>query len=163
MGAGAGQSLSVDRLRGQSDGGLALGSISEAKRSGLLGLSPFYLVGRVATVLGASARAIRYYEERGLLDPSRVGTVRQYTRQQLERARFVVDARRADITIANIKILLDLGDRHGRTEQARLCLELAKGVLARAERKCATLAAEVERCRTLLQSLGGGESEADAA
>src|SRR5580693_2718535 len=105
MGAGAGQSLSVDRLRGQSDGGLALGSISEAKRSGLLGLSPFYLVGRVATVLGASARAIRYYEERGLLDPSRVGTVRQYTRQQLERARFVVDARRADITIANIKIL----------------------------------------------------------
>jgi len=128
-----------------------------------MGLSPFYSVGRVATVLGVSTRAIRYYEERGLLDPRRVGTIRQYTRQQLERARFVVDARRADISIANIKTLLDLGDRHGLAEQARLYLELAKDELARAERRCASLATEVERCRALLQSHGSGGSEADAA
>lgn len=62
---------------------------------------------------GVSAKTIRYYEEIGLLpDPSRMeNNYRQYDQQDVDRLRLVAGARRLDLSLEEIRELLDMRDR----------------------------------------------------
>jgi DNA-binding transcriptional MerR regulator len=62
---------------------------------------------------GVSAKTIRYYEEIGILPPPAraENNYREYGEQDVERLRFVAGARRLDLSLEEIREILDLRDR----------------------------------------------------
>lgn len=65
----------------------------------------------VAEMLGISIRAIRFYEQKGLLAPRRDGRFRVYNAAEIEQLRFVQEFRSIGLTIREIKLLLEELDR----------------------------------------------------
>lgn len=67
----------------------------------------------LAKVTGVAAKTIRYYEDIGILPPpSRAeNNYRQYSEKDIERLRLVAGARRLDLSLEEIKELLDMRDR----------------------------------------------------
>ncbi len=71
-----------------------------------------------------TARAIRFYEDKGLLQPSRQGMNRIYTRRDRARLILILRGKRLGFSLAEIREMLnlyDLGD--GQTEQLRVTLK----------------------------------------
>jgi len=64
----------------------------------------------VANELGVTMRALRFYEDKGLITPQRVGTTRIYGRREVARARLVLRGRRLGFSVREIKEFLDLYD-----------------------------------------------------
>ena len=71
---------------------------------GLMGIQ------EVAKELGVTMRALRFYEDKGLIAPQRVGTTRIYGRREVARVRLVLRGRRLGFTVREIKEFLDLYD-----------------------------------------------------
>src|SRR5512144_1233368 len=66
--------------------------------------------GDLARAIGCTPRAIRFYEEQGLLRPAHVrdGGHRRYTASDLERLRLISDLRELGLSICEIRTALDL-------------------------------------------------------
>lgn len=66
-------------------------------------------IAEVAAVAGVTLRALRYYEEVGLLTPTRLaGGVRRFDPHQRDKAIMVASLRRMDLSIAHIRWVLDV-------------------------------------------------------
>lgn len=64
----------------------------------------------VAKELGLTMRALRFYEDKGLIVPQRVGTTRIYGKREMARVRLVQRGRRLGFSVREIKEFLDLYD-----------------------------------------------------
>ena len=64
----------------------------------------------VAKELGLTMRALRFYEDKGLIAPQRVGTTRIYGKREVARVRLVQRGRRLGFTVREIQEFLDLYD-----------------------------------------------------
>ncbi len=64
----------------------------------------------LAEQLGVTARAIRFYEDTGLISPSRAGATRVYTRRELARMQLILRGKRLGFSLRDIKQFLDLYD-----------------------------------------------------
>ncbi len=72
--------------------------------------------GRLLTVtelagrLGVTARAIRFYEDKGLISPARAGSARVYSKRELARMQLILRGKRLGFSLRDIKQFLDLYD-----------------------------------------------------
>lgn len=64
----------------------------------------------LATELGMTPRAIRFYEKKGLVSPQRVGRTRAYTRRDRGRLILIMRGKRLGFSLREIKNWLDLYD-----------------------------------------------------
>lgn len=71
---------------------------------------PLYGVGELASELGVTARALRFYEDSGLIQPRRAGQNRIYTRRDRARLILILRGKRLGFSLAEIKEWLDLYD-----------------------------------------------------
>ena len=89
-------------------------------------------VTELAADLGVTPRAIRFYEDKGLIDPARAGATRVYTARERARMLLILRGKRLGFSLAEIKDFLDLyvvDPRH--LEQKRALLAgLLKRILA---------------------------------
>ncbi len=69
-----------------------------------------YTVTELAHELGVTARAIRFYEAKGLLDPRRVGQNRVYTYRDRARLLLILRGKRLGFSLAEVQEYLDLYD-----------------------------------------------------
>ncbi len=67
-----------------------------------------YYITELASEAGATPRAIRFYESKGLLTPRRVGNTRVCTGRDLARLTMVLRGKRLGFSLQRIKELLDL-------------------------------------------------------
>ena len=65
-------------------------------------------VTELAAELGVTPRAIRFYEDKGLIDPARVGATRVYTPRERARMLLILRGKRLGFSLAEIKDFLDL-------------------------------------------------------
>ena len=65
-------------------------------------------VTELAAELGVTPRAIRFYEDKGLLEPGRVGATRVYTARERARMLLILRGKRLGFSLAEIKDFLDL-------------------------------------------------------
>jgi DNA-binding transcriptional MerR regulator len=87
--------------------------------------SKTWAIGELASEFEVTSRALRLYEEEGLLEPRRAGTRRIFSEGDRVRLRLVLRGKRLGWSLAEIKELFDLYDSsHG--EEAQLELMLAK-------------------------------------
>lgn len=113
-------------------------------------------IGQVSTETGTKVQTIRYYEEIGLLpEPERTaGNQRRYSRQQVDRLRFIRHCRDLGFPLSEVRALLDLSDNPDRS-----CAHadaIARHQLQEVERRLASLASlRQELCRMIDQCAGG--------
>jgi len=64
----------------------------------------------VAKRLGVTHRTLRFYEDKGLIEPARVGNTRIYSHREVVRMQLILRGKRLGFTIREIKEFLDLYD-----------------------------------------------------
>jgi DNA-binding transcriptional MerR regulator len=101
-----------------------------------------YTVTELAKELGMTARAIRFYEDKGLITPPRAGTTRVYSARDRARMILILRGKRLGFSLSTIKEYLDLYDTDV-THHAQLRL-LLDAVAARREQLLAQRAAIAE-------------------
>src|ERR1700722_19325541 len=73
---------------------------------------------------GATPRALRYYEEKGLLSPRRKDQARIYSHREKVRLQLILQARRAGFTLNQVRDLFETYDKAGRDAQLVRALPL---------------------------------------
>lgn len=69
---------------------------------------PTYTITELSREFGVTPRAIRFYEDQGLLHPRRQGTTRVYQQRDRTRLRLTLRGKRLGLTLAEIKELVDM-------------------------------------------------------
>ncbi len=91
-------------------------------------------IGDMAKTFGVTLRALRFYEDKGLLQPRREGATRLYTRRDKARLKLILLGRRVGFSLRDVKQMIDLYDPTGsNTRQLRLTLDKSEKQLARTE------------------------------
>jgi DNA-binding transcriptional MerR regulator len=86
--------------------------------------APLYSIGDLAAEFSISARAIRFYEAKGLLSPKRVGVNRIYTRRDRARLMLILRGKRLGFTLEEIAEYLGLyAADHAQVTQTRVLLQ----------------------------------------
>ncbi len=89
-------------------------------------------IGDLARELGVTTRTIRFYEERGLLQPARSsGRHRMYTRRDRGHLKLILQHREAGFTLEEMKELLELYDDQPGPEGTRRQLERFRDITAK--------------------------------
>lgn len=119
-----------------------------------------YQIGEVAEMFGLSTRAIRYYEEEGLIVPVRRGRGRRnYSRSEIERIDLIASCRQIGIGMDTIAELLKVRDNG---DNAAFRTALGEAIAQRNE-EIADQMAELMRQRRLISDHVGGDCGARAA
>jgi DNA-binding transcriptional MerR regulator len=69
-----------------------------------------YSIRQLCREFGATPRALRFYEDKGLLAPARQGQTRLYTPRDRARLRLILMGKRVGFSLAEIREMLDLYD-----------------------------------------------------
>jgi len=98
--------------------------------------TPLYSIGDLAGEFGISARAIRFYESRGLLSPARVGANRIYTKRDRARLILILRGKRLGFSLEAISEYLDLyAVDHAQITQTRRLLQSVEDSVVELEGK----------------------------
>ena len=76
-----------------------------------------YSITQLCREFGATPRALRFYEEQGLLSPARRDTARVYSYKDRARLQLVMQGRRVGLSIAEIRDILDTYEEEGTAAQ----------------------------------------------
>lgn len=85
------------------------------------GIQDTFTITQLAGEFGVTSRTIRFYEDKELLQPSRSGMNRIYSRRDRARLALVLRGKRLGFSLSDVKDMLDLYDlRDGQVEQMKL-------------------------------------------
>jgi DNA-binding transcriptional MerR regulator len=100
---------------------------------------------------GISLRTIRFYEDKGLLQPRRVNGARVYTRRDRARLALILRSKAIGASLADIKHYLDLYGTHGegRVQQLNYVLQRTDAAIADLEQRRAHIDATLAELRVI--------------
>ena len=109
-----------------------------------------FTIGELAAAFALSPRAIRFYEDQGLLSPARAGVQRIYTRRDRARLQLILRGKRLGFSIADIGRLLDLYDAdRTQTLQMSMTLDLTRARIADLEQQLADITLTLAELRDI--------------
>jgi DNA-binding transcriptional MerR regulator len=112
--------------------------------------SRLYSIGDLSSELALSHRAIRFYEDHGLLAPQRIGGQRVYGSRDRARLQLIQRGKRLGFALADIKELLDLYDIDAdHLEQMRATLAKGRARIAELERQRDEIALTLQELRQI--------------
>ena len=83
-------------------------------------------IGEIADEFKVTLRTLRFYEDKGLINPKRVGTSRFYGRREKARLRLILLGRDIGFSLEDIREMLNLYEpKSGNQAQLRVALEKA--------------------------------------
>ncbi|MBA4791416.1 MAG: MerR family DNA-binding transcriptional regulator [Rhizobiales bacterium] len=101
-----------------------------------------HTIGDLARDFGVTLRALRFYEDKGLLSPRREGLSRLYSTKDRERLALILKGKRLGFTLAEIRGLI--AAHEGTTSAA--------GGLALTRERCLTQLTQLERQRSEIEA-----------
>lgn len=117
-------------------------------------------IGDMARLFGVTLRALRFYEDKGLLRPVRQGTTRLYTRSDKTRLKLILLGRKVGFSLREVKQMLDLYDPGGaNTKQFRVALDKSERQLGRLERQRQAVDEAIADLQGLISDLRGQLNE----
>ena len=108
-------------------------------------------IAELCTEFGISARAIRFYEGKGLLTPRRINGTRVYTRRDRARLALIQRAKAIGSSLADIKHYLDMygSQGEGRAQQLNYVLGRTDAAIAELELKRAHIDTTLAELRVI--------------
>ena len=95
-----------------------------------------FTISDLSSEFTVTTRTLRFYEARGLLDPSRRGQTRLYSRRDRARLKLILQGKRVGFSLNEIKEMLDLYDlKDGQTTQLQVSLKRFKERIQDLERQ----------------------------
>jgi DNA-binding transcriptional MerR regulator len=121
-------------------------------------------IGEMAKRHGVTLRALRFYEDKGLLKPRRDGSTRFYSRRDNARLALILLGRKVGFSLREVKQMLDLYDPKGsNAKQLKVALDKSEKQMKRliAQRKAVDeaideLARAMDAVKAMLASRQGG-------
>jgi len=110
--------------------------------------APTYTIGELAKEFDLTTRAIRFYEDCGLLSPLRNGRKRIYTPRDRTRLKLTLRGKRLGLTLAEVKELVDMYESPRDTQpQLKKFLVVLAAHRAQLEQQLADLHANLDEVR----------------
>jgi DNA-binding transcriptional MerR regulator len=83
-----------------------------------------FTISDLSTEFEVTARALRFYEDQGLISPERLGLARIYSKRDRARLAWILRAKRVGFSLGEIREMIDLYDLNdGRNIQRRVTIE----------------------------------------
>jgi DNA-binding transcriptional MerR regulator len=114
--------------------------------------------------LGVSARTLRFYEEKGLVDPRRSGQERLYSRRDRARLKYVLMGKSVGFSLEEVREMLDLYDLgDGRVTQLKVALEKFRQQIDRLGRQKADIDRAITELSRACRAVEGMLAASDEA
>lgn len=110
-----------------------------------------FTIGDLARDFGTTLRALRFYEDKGLLSPQRDGTRRLYSAADRDRLSLILKGKRLGFTLTELRSLV--GAANGNGEGLALTRDRCVSQLAQLERQRAEIDDAIGELRGMVQEL----------
>jgi DNA-binding transcriptional MerR regulator len=144
MNASARNTVSADSLETPITPGQPLSSIADLAT-----------IGDLARIYGVTLRALRFYEQRGLLRPFRKGAARLYDANQRNRLQLILKGKQLGFTLAEIAEVLDADGGRIATDAFALDEKMVQSQLQHLEGKRADLDQAIAELRATRDRMMG--------
>lgn len=122
-----------------------------------------YSIGDLASEFGVTTRTIRFYEEKGLLNPGRNGTHRVYSPSDRTKLRLILRGKRLGLSLdesADIILMYGTpGNNRKQLEKLMATIKAKRTELRRQQKDLASMLKELgaaeKKCRAALDNLQG--------
>ena len=119
-----------------------------------------YSITELCEEFEVTPRALRFYEDEGLIAPKRVGLARVYSWRDRARLAWILRGKRVGLSLADIKELLDLYDvGDGRETQRLKTIERCQQQVDRLKRQRIDIDATISELDEFVALLQGGKKE----
>ncbi|HVY07349.1 MAG TPA: MerR family DNA-binding transcriptional regulator [Burkholderiales bacterium] len=123
---------------------------------------PTYTITELAKEFGLTTRAIRFYEDHGLISPARAGRNRVYGNRDRVRLKLTLRGKRLGLSLLEIRELIDMydaaRDEHAQVERLQVLLRKRRGILEQQREDIEAVLGEIaaleQECDAFLQSNG---------